>query len=105
MPDRYRETDIKSYAADNNDNRRVYQTTLFPQIQQDDSDVFITSKTGDRLDLLAYQFYKDVTLWWIIAQANAIGKGTMNIEPGQQLRIPKNIPTIMADLETINTEG
>lgn len=105
MPDRYRETDIKQFSVGDNDNRRVYETTLYPKIEEDESDVFITSKSGDRLDSLAYQFYKDVTLWWVIAQANAIGKGTMNIEPGLQLRIPKNIPKVMADLETINKEG
>jgi nucleoid-associated protein YgaU len=40
------------------------------------------------LDLLANQFYGDVTAWPIIATANNIGLGTLNIESGKQLRIP-----------------
>lgn len=105
MPDRYRETNIRKFSEENNDNRRVFASTLYPKILIDSSDIFITSKWGDRLDLLANTFYNDVTLWWVIAQANGIGKGTLNVEPGLQLRIPRNIAKIMADLETINKEG
>lgn len=105
MPDRYRETEIRKFSEENNDNRRVFKSTLYPKILIDSNDIFITSKSGDRLDLLAHTFYNDVTLWWVIAQANSIGKGTLNIKPGLQLRIPRNIARIMADLETINKEG
>lgn len=105
MPDRYRETKIRKFSEEDNDQRRVFETTLYPKITIDPSDIFITSKAGDRLDLLADVFYNDTTLWWIIAQANAIGKGTLNIEGGVQLRIPRNIAKIFADLETINKEG
>ncbi len=105
MPDRYRDTKLKKFSEEDNDNRRVLQSTLYPKITIDSRDIFITSKAGDRLDLLANTFYNDVTLWWIIAHANSIGKGTLNIEPGLQLRIPQNISKIFADLEEINTEG
>ena len=105
MPDRYRETKIRKFSEEDNDNRRVFESTLYPKILIDSSDIFIISNSGDRLDLLANTFYNDVTLWWIIAQANGIGKGTLNVKPGLQLRIPRNIAKIMADLETINKEG
>lgn len=105
MPDRYRDIKLKKFSEEDNDNRRVFESTLYPIIFIDSRDIFITSKAGDRLDLLADTFYSDVTLWWIIAHANGIGKGTLNIEPGLQLRIPQNISKIFADLETINRNG
>ena len=72
----------------NDTKKLVYKTTLFPKIEKDVSDIYIEVRDGDRLDNLAYQYYKDVTLWWIIAQANHIGKATMFIDPGQKIRIP-----------------
>ena len=50
----------------------------------------------------ANQYYKNADLWWIIAQANHIGKGTLVVEPGLQIRIPTEIGDILADLEDIN---
>jgi nucleoid-associated protein YgaU len=54
------------------------------------------------LDSLALKFYKDSTLWWVIAQANNI-KGTMKPKVGQQLRIPKNIDLIIARFNRENS--
>ena len=51
---------------------RVYRTTYYPPIPISDDDKFIRVKDGDRLDTLAHRFYKDVTLWWILAKANNI---------------------------------
>lgn len=41
-----------------------------------------------RLDIIAYQYYKDSQLWWIIAQANHIYDPLLDLEPGFILRIP-----------------
>jgi nucleoid-associated protein YgaU len=38
---------------------------------------------------LAYQYYEDQSLWWVIAKANNLGKGTWYITPGTLIRIPK----------------
>jgi hypothetical protein len=40
--------------------------------------------------LLAWKYYKDQTLWWIIARANQeyIGCDSLFIEPGIRIRIP-----------------
>ena len=97
MPDRYAYT----YETRDADKRfRKLDSTLYPKILPDDSDVYIITNIGDRLDLLANKYYNDVNLWWLIAQANQIGKGTLNVVPGTQLRIP--IAKIFTDLETIN---
>ncbi len=48
-------------------------------------------REGDRLDLLANQFFHDPRKWWLIADANP---DTMTLEelliPGRILHIPKN---------------
>ena len=49
-------------------------------------DIYVISTEGDRLDLLANQFYGDASLWWYIAQANNIN--TINLSAGTSLRIP-----------------
>jgi hypothetical protein len=48
------------------------------------------TETGDRLDTLAYQYFKDATLWWIIASANNIHDAPLGIKDGTILRIPSN---------------
>jgi hypothetical protein len=52
----------------------------------------LSLKRGDRLDLLAYEFYQDVSLWWILAAANPIPtrRDSYVVEPGHQFRIPAN---------------
>ena len=67
---------------------RQYNTALIPDFSYRESDYYIFSREGDRLDTLAHQFYKDVSLWWVIANANNIGKGSMDVPPGLQIRIP-----------------
>jgi len=81
---------------------RKFTSTLYPKILLDNNDIYIFTNVGDRLDILAGKYYNDVNLWWIIAQANQIGKGTLNVIPGTQLRIPQNLAKIFNDLDTIN---
>ena len=68
--------------------RRKFKTTFIPYIDKSDNDIYVITDPSDRLDLLANQFYSDSTGWPIIATANNIGLGTLNIESGKQLRIP-----------------
>ena len=69
---------------------RVYGTTYYPEILISDGDQFIYPIEGDRLDSLAYKYYGDTTLWWVIASANNLGKGTFTIAPGRLIRLPYN---------------
>jgi phage tail protein X len=68
--------------------RRKLKTTFVPFFDKADNDIYVITDPSDRLDLLANQFYGDVTAWPIIATANNIGLGSLNIEAGIQLRIP-----------------
>ena len=83
---------------------RVYSTTYYPRIPLNNSDKFIRSKVGDRLDTMAYRFYKDTSLWWIIAKANGIRDGSFGLKPDEKLRIPSNIAQITNDLQSINKD-
>jgi hypothetical protein len=59
-------------------------------------------ETGDRLDTLANDFYKDSTLWWIIASANNIHNAVFGLRDGTILRIPSNYIEIVRNLEEQN---
>lgn len=84
------------------DGKRVVLTTIYPPIRRRSDDIFIIASDADRLDTLAFKFYKDPNLWWIIGQANKIGKGSLDVPPGIQLRIPRNIQEIIANLNSAN---
>ena len=88
---------------DKDTGNRVYGTTIYPKIPLEDTDIFVHSIEGDRLELLAHKYYGDETLWWIIAKANSLRNGKFALKAGQQLRIPQNIEQILTSLRTINT--
>ena len=73
-----------------NDGRRVYSSKLYPKIPLRDDDIYVASETGDRLDTLAYQYYQNSSLWWIIASANNIHDAPLGLKDGTILRIPQN---------------
>lgn len=76
------------------DGKRVFKTTRYPKIPISINDLFIVAGETDYLDSLADRYYKDSTLWWVIAQANGI-KATLKAPTGMQLRIPRNIDVIL----------
>ena len=86
----------------NKKGQRVLVPTLYPTIPLSDSDRFIFPKDGSRLDNLAFKFYNDASLWWIIAQANGLGKGRTILNPNFQIRIPGNVTQIISDFENLN---
>jgi len=51
-------------------------------------DRFHTVVTGDRLDVLAYRYFSDTDLWWIISDGNDL-PFHFGIQPGMVLRIPE----------------
>lgn len=81
---RYRNTKLKT-----KDNKSYYRNTIYQKIPKSESDIYVVTQYGDRLDLIAYQFYGDVSLWWYIARANDLN--TMIVPENIQLRIPGTI--------------
>jgi nucleoid-associated protein YgaU len=78
-----------------------YGTTRYPKFPKQQSDLYIISREGDRLDLLANEFYKDPRYWWVLAQANNVGKGSMIVSPGLQIRIPFPITDLLDQLREV----
>tara|TARA_B100000519_G_C14196520_1_gene415727 strand:+ start:450 stop:716 length:267 start_codon:yes stop_codon:yes gene_type:complete len=60
---------------------------IYPEIPERDSDIYVITQIGDRLDTLAFDFYKNPHMWWVIAKANNLKQ--MNIPNGTSLRIPQ----------------
>jgi len=78
-------------------NRPYYKGKFYPNIPLSENDVYVITTVGDRLDSLAYSYYQDVNLWWIIAVANNnITKGALYPTPGTQLRIPTDVNNILS---------
>jgi len=73
-----------------------YQTVKYPEIPLSINDIYVITTEGDRLDLLAQQFYNDINLYWIISSANPnyVNYGSLFITAGTELRIPTDISTI-----------
>jgi hypothetical protein len=68
-----------------------YLPTRYPSLAPTNNDYYIIARAEDRLDLIAFDFYGDATLWWIIATANDIPGDSMYPPMGFQLRIPGNV--------------
>tara|TARA_R110002124_G_scaffold44153_2_gene135045 strand:- start:433 stop:738 length:306 start_codon:yes stop_codon:yes gene_type:complete len=98
MPNRYKNiTEIKS------PNGKQYRsTTIYPEVPLNENDTYVISSYGDRYDVLAQEFYSNSNLWWIIASANNFYKGSLNITPGIQLRIPYNKDQALENFENVN---
>lgn len=81
-----------------------YKPNFYPEIPLSENDIYIITDFGDRLDLLADQFYGDVTLYWIISSANPnkLSFGSLFITEGTQLRIPTNTNEIIRSYQILN---
>jgi len=83
--------------------KRKRSTTIIPAIPSTAADTFIITTSTDRLDKLANTFYQDVTLWWVIAAANGLGKGTLIVPANTRLRIPAKTDFLDQVIQTNRT--
>lgn len=80
-----------------------YKGKVYPNIPLSESDVYVITTIGDRLDSLAYSYYNDVNLWWIISVANNNAtNGSMFPLPGTQLRIPTDLNYVLNLFDQFN---
>jgi phage tail protein X len=87
-----------------NTGKQYYASTRYPEIPRTENDIYVFTTEGDRFDTLSQQYYRDSSLWWIIAIANPdLNFNTLFIPAGTQLRIPSNIGEILFNYETINS--
>lgn len=84
------------------DGKSFYETQLLPDIDRQPEDIIITVDNPDRLDRIAFRYYDDAKLWWVIAAANGLGRGDWSVPAGTRLRIPQNLSSIVTETRDIN---
>ena len=84
--------------------KKYFRHVIYPSIKISERDIYIITRLGDRLDILAQSYYKDSQLWWVISNANPniLKRDSIYIKPGTQIRIPHNIERILNDFEALN---
>lgn len=81
---------VADYSVDGGDgSKRKLKVTR--ELQPGETALTYQVRDGDRLDLLAYKFYRNPRKWWLIADANAdcIAPEQL-LTPGRMLIIPKD---------------
>ena len=86
MANRYKEIGILR----STEGKRYRRNPIFPVVNPSADDIYVITTAGDRYDSLALDYYRDSSLWWIIAAANNQGRDSLVVKPGIQLRIPMN---------------
>lgn len=81
---RYNETKIKNVYG----RGKTYAISI-PSDKLDNSLSTYTPQLGERYDNIAYKFYNDSNLWYVIAKANNDVRGTLYPVPNKTLKIPR----------------
>lgn len=71
---------------DNGDNPLLERFKI--DYKDNKGDQYHVVKDNERLDLIAYNYYGDSLLWWVIADVNEI-YNPLEITPGDSLLIPE----------------
>lgn len=96
---RYQNINIKKL---NSTKEQYYANNIYPEIPLSPEDTYVIATLGDRLDLLALDFYGDTDFWWVIASANALTGDSLYLEPGAQIRIPANLSGVINSYKSVN---
>jgi hypothetical protein len=80
----------------------MFVNNIYPDIVPKDGDLYVIVTAGDRLDLMAYDYYGDTSYWWIIATANALPGDSLFPPIGSQLRIPTDIQSVLLQYRMVN---
>ena len=76
--------------------RRYYDSLIDPVFEKSIDDIYVVTSVGERLDLLAWKYYQDPELWWIISAANPeLRKDSLYLEPGIQVRVPRDYQVVL----------
>lgn len=84
--------------------KRYIKSPIYPLIPETLDDIYVETEYGDRVDILAHQFYNDPSLWWIITTANPgkLRRDSYMCKGGLQIRIPLNPNPIIEEFDRIN---
>ena len=101
MFNRYAEARIKTSSTNQS---RYFKPTLYPDIEERDSDIIHNVRAGERMDMLAHRYYDDVGLWWVISRANRLDPSDIGLKASSKLRIPIDIADVLRKFRSINAE-
>lgn len=96
---RYRDIPI---LKDNINTKRYIKGVKYPEILYSDSDIYVETSFGDRLDIISYDYYKSVDYYWVLIVANNLPGDSIFVPPGTQLRIPASLDRILQDYDILN---
>lgn len=82
--------------------KRYYANVVYPSIPVSGEDTYIITAANDRLDLIAFDFYGDPSLWWVIASANDLNGSSLFPPAGMQLRVPADPSGAVSQFELVN---
>lgn len=99
MSSRYQNIKVVKYESTGS---QYYINNIYPDVPLSNEDNYVITVLGDRLDLLAFNFYGDPSLWWVITSANSLPGDSLYIEPGTQLRIPVDLSSIINEYKLVN---
>jgi hypothetical protein len=87
------------------DKKLVYVTSRYPEVPVTSDDIYVYTVQGDRFDVLALQYYKNSSLWWVISIANTdkLPQNSLVIPEGLQIRIPAFYAGVVSAFNTINS--
>ena len=94
MRKRYEKTQTRLRGGDKSKSKvgktRHLTIPKYVKVPRSPQDLYIKATHGMRLDIISNNYYGTPKYWWVLALANNMGKGTMFVTPGYQLRIPHN---------------
>ena len=95
---------ISNISKKQKDRKRYYKNLQYPEIPLSSNDIYVLTTDGDRLDLLANQFYNDVNLWWVIAVANpsVVRRDSYYLKSNIEIRIPSEVELIEKEYKKLN---
>jgi nucleoid-associated protein YgaU len=82
------------------DGVEFFEAPIVQDFPEQDDDIFITVEENTRMDLLAYKYYGDPSLYWVIMQANELMIAPFGIFKGKKIRIPNRNRVIGAVLRS-----
>jgi hypothetical protein len=68
-------------------------------IKDRETDLWMEYGTEDKLELVAHEVYGDASLWWIIMLANPEYAMEYEIEPGETLRVPLPLNSVITEIK------
>ena len=84
-------------------NIKYYKNKVYPIVPAVESDLYIITTDGDRLDTLSSRYYKDPSYWWVISTINNnVNNCSMFPTPGTQLRIPLDLGRVLRIFDDAN---